>query len=136
MHAGDDFAATALRLRHVFHDVGVHSLTLQPEYYPCAKGRSVCGVSDCSFLKEETENFLPNVLNEGEIAESDEGRVMDSLPQNEYSCDTPTSDYPERSPVNQPCKFSCVSNDCAAYMCCGRFAKEKGAFIVGCNRRR
>uniref|UniRef100_F6RX15 Zinc transporter protein n=1 Tax=Ciona intestinalis TaxID=7719 RepID=F6RX15_CIOIN len=46
MHSEDDFGETAHRLRHVFHEAGVHSLTLQPEVYPCKKGMSVCGISD------------------------------------------------------------------------------------------
>jgi len=58
MHKGDSFNETAMEVSKVFHNKGVHSLTLQPEFYECAEGRSLCGASSCHFLNENSQKAI------------------------------------------------------------------------------
>lgn len=52
MHKEDNFNETAQKVRKVFHDNGIHSLTLQPEFYECSVGQSICGADGCTYLKQ------------------------------------------------------------------------------------
>uniref|UniRef100_H2XKK7 Zinc transporter protein n=1 Tax=Ciona intestinalis TaxID=7719 RepID=H2XKK7_CIOIN len=94
MHSEDDFGETAHRLRHVFHEAGVHSLTLQPEVYPCKKGMSVCGISDCQYLKEEVHQLLPSMLEEIKNNENADAECT------ENRCCTPPSEHSDNSPIH------------------------------------
>jgi len=52
MHKKDNFKQAVLDASKIFHDKGVHSFTLQPEYFECSEGQSVCGISTCPFHPE------------------------------------------------------------------------------------
>nr|XP_002124636.1 zinc homeostasis factor 1 [Ciona intestinalis] len=138
MHSEDDFGETAHRLRHVFHEAGVHSLTLQPEVYPCKKGMSVCGISDCQYLKEEVHQLLPSMLEEIKNNENADAECTENVSFTEYKCCTPPSEHSDNSPIHtisttssQICKFSCVSDDCAAFMCCDGVRSRKESTVLG-----
>ena len=65
MHQKDSFYEVSFKLRKIFHELGVHSLTLQPEIYDCFEGESKCGSAKCCFLsdfkKEEISGFVNSI---------------------------------------------------------------------------
>ena len=58
MHGQDDFVETAKKLNQVFHDIGVHSVTLQPEVYDCEEGKWKCGVRSCPYASKSGTGAL------------------------------------------------------------------------------
>ena len=58
MHKGDNFNEAAMEVTKIFHDKGIHSLTLQPEFYECMEGQSLCGSSTCHFLNGDRQKAV------------------------------------------------------------------------------
>ena len=65
MHQKDSFKEVSFELRKIFHNLGVHSVTLQPEVYDCVEGESKCGSAKCCFIsdskKEEISRFVNSI---------------------------------------------------------------------------
>ncbi|XP_076809895.1 uncharacterized protein LOC143452723 isoform X2 [Clavelina lepadiformis] len=102
MHGQDDFVETAKKLNQVFHDIGVHSVTLQPEVYDCEEGKWKCGVRSCPYASKSGTGALQQA-----------NEIILSL----YD-DSCTSSAGNAQNGNQTCLLSCVSELCQEYQCC------------------
>ncbi|CAK8685194.1 unnamed protein product [Clavelina lepadiformis] len=103
MHGQDDFVETAKKLNQVFHDIGVHSVTLQPEVYDCEEGKWKCGVRSCPYASKSGTGALQQA-----------NEIILSL----YDDSCTSSSAGNAQNGNETCLLSCVSEHCQEYQCC------------------
>ncbi|CAK8685191.1 unnamed protein product [Clavelina lepadiformis] len=106
MHGEDNFVETAKKLNQVFHDIGVHSVTLQPEVYDCEEGNWKCGVRSCPYAPKSGTGALQQA---NEIKDTSHIFIEDA------SCTSYASDANSES---ETCLLSCVSDHCQEFQCC------------------